>query len=213
MTNANEMRGFLNLFEAAAPDYVGKIQHPEVSYKAEETKGKINKVIVFLKGYQSQRFTKLGRTLKRIEWLEAKAKKLKEETKAEVKELAADWFHAEDAVSTRVIDTVGFLFEMSKDPKATETVKYAKVIEELQEHLAPELQDVLETLIAKHTSTVQKSPSLKTTDKAAQTEESINEGVGEKLKGFYAKLKNWVSSWGAKYDSKLDALKREAGLA
>jgi len=212
MTDASNMRDYLNLFEAAASDYVGKVQHPEVSYHAEETKGMISKIIVNLKGSYSGRFTKIGRNLKRIEWLESKIKQLKEETKAEVKEFSADWFHASDAASTRVIETVSFIFQLSKDPKPTETVKYAKVIEELQDQLTPELQKVLEALISKHSSSVQKSPSLKTIDKATQTEESINEGIGEKLKGFYSKLKNWVDSWGSKYDSKLNALKAQVGL-
>lgn len=214
MSDSNNMRGYMKLFERAADDYVGKVQSPDITYSAEETKGMVTKVTAFLKSYQSGRYTKLGRTLKRIEWLEAKIKALKEQTKQETRELVADLFHAEDAACTRVVDTVSFVFQMSKDPKATETVKYAKVIEELQDKLTPDLQNVLEELIAKHTSApVQKAASLKATDKAAQTEESINEGVGDKLKGFFAKLKSWIDNWGAKYDAKLDALKREVGMS
>lgn len=214
MSDSNNMRGYMKLFERAADDYVGKVQSPDITYSAEETKGMVTKVTAFLKSYQSGRYTKLGRTLKRIEWLEAKIKALKEQTKQETRELVADLFHAEDAACTRVVDTVSFVFQMSKDPKATETVKYAKVIEELQDKLTPDLQNVLEELIAKHTSApVQKAASLKATDKAAQTEESINEGVGDKLKSFFAKLKSWIDSWGAKYDAKLDALKREVGMS
>lgn len=213
MTDANNMRDYLKLFEAAAPEYTGKIDSPDVSYAAEQSKGMITKVTAFLKSYQSGRYTKLGRNLKRIEWLEAKVKALKESTKQEARELVADLFHAEDAACTRVVDTVSFVFHMSKDPKATETVKYAKVLEELQNKLTPELQDVLETLIKKHTSDpVQKAPSLKATDKAAQTEESIQEGVGDKLKGFFGKLKAWVDSWGQRYDAQLNALKAEVGM-
>lgn len=210
MTDANHMRGYLKLFERSAQDYVGPVISPDVTYKAEETKGMISKVTAFLKSYESGRYTRLGRTLKRIEWLEAKIKALKEQTKQDARDLVADLFHAEDAACTRVVDTVSFVFHMSKDPKATETVKYSKVLEELQDHLTPDLQKVLETLVAKHTSDpVQKAPSLKATDKAAQTEESINEGMGDKLKAFFGKLKAWVDSWGAKYDQKLDALKAE----
>lgn len=212
MTDASKMRDYLNLFEGVADEYKGKVDSPDVTYHAEETKGMITKITVFLKSFQSGRFTKLGRKLKRIEWLEAQIKKLKEETKDETKSLLADWFHAEDALSTRIIETVGFIFQLSKDPKPTEVVKYAKVFEELQEHLAPELQKVAQELMKKHTSVVQKSPSLKTIDKSKQTAESINEGFGDKLKGFYAKLKNWVDQWGAKYDAKLDALKAQVGV-
>jgi len=215
MTDATNMRGFLNLFEAEDTSYRGKLDDPSVSYSAEmKAGGEITKVTAFLSSYQSGKYTKLGRTLNRVERLEARIKKLKEETKADTKDMIQDLFHAEDAACTRVVDTVSFVFQMSKDPKATETVKYAKVLEELQSKLTPELQDVLETLIAKHTSApVQKSPSLKTTDKAGVAEEGIQEGVGDKLTGFFAKLKDWVGKWGARYDSQLAALKREVGFA
>jgi len=212
MTDASNMRGYLKLFEAAAPDYVGKVQHPDVTYSAEQTGGEINKITAFLKSYESGRYTKLGRNLKRIELLDKRIKQLKEDTKQDSRELVADLFHAEDAVATRVVDTVSFVFHMSKDPKPTETVKYAKVLEELQQRLTPELQEVLETLIEKHKSApVQKAPALKATDKA-QTEESINEGLGDKLKSFFAKLAAWVDKWGARYDSQLDQLKAEVGM-
>lgn len=212
MTDASNMRGYLKLFERAAPDYVGKIQNPDITYSAEQSKGEITKVTAFLKSYESGRYTKLGRNLKRIELLEKRVKQLKEDTKQDSRELVADLFHAEDAACTRVVDTVSFVFQMSKDPKATETVKYSKVLEELQNHLTPELQEVLETLIEKHKSApVQKAASLKATDKAA-TEESINEGLGDKLKGFFAKLASWVDQWGAQYDTKLDQLKAEVGM-
>jgi hypothetical protein len=213
MTDAKNMRSYLNLFEAEDTSYTGKMTHPDISYKADMKGGQVTKVTAFLKSYESGRFTKLGRNLLEVEQLEKRVKELKEDTKQEARDLLADLFHAEDAACTRVVDTVGFLFEMSKNPKPTETVKYSKVLEEL-EVMMPELKDVLSTLIAKHTSApVQKTASLKATDKAPKTEESISEGFGDKLKGFFGKLKAWVDSWGAKYDSKLDALKREVGMS
>src|SRR5690606_39404420 len=118
-----------------------------------------------LNSYESGRYTKLGRNLHRIERLESRIKQIKEEVKGETKELVADLFNAEDAVRTRVVETVSFTFQLTKDPKATETVQYAKVLKELEEHLTPELIQVMESLKAKYSSTVQKSPSLSTVDK------------------------------------------------
>lgn len=216
MTDANNMRGYLKLFEAAAPDYVGPKASDTVSYSAEQTKGEITKVTAFLKSYDSARYTKLGRNLLKIDQLNEEIKTLQAETKQEARELVGDMFHAEDAVATRVVDTVSFVFHMSKDPKASASVSYAKVLGELEAHLTPELLQVLETLKAKHTSApVQKAASLKATDKAAQTEESIHEGVGDmaaKLTGFFKKLYQDIKAWGVSYDSKLDALKAELGL-
>lgn len=218
MTDANNLRRFMNLMERSAADYVGPKTSDTVEYSAEETKGEISKVVANLKSYDSGRYTKLGRNLLKVEALEKEIKVLKEETKQEARELVADLFHAEDAVATRVVETVSFTFHMSKDPKAAETYKYAKILEELQEQLTPELIEVLEALKEKHkTTNAAKPASLKATDKAAPVAaESIVEGwVGdalEKGKAIFAKLLNWIENWGAKYDARLDALKREAAI-
>jgi hypothetical protein len=223
MTDANKMRGYLKLFEAEAPDYVGPKASDTVSYSAEQTKGKLSKITAFLKSYDSGRYTKLGRNLLRITELTKEIKTLQDETKQEARELVADLFHAEDAACTRVVDTMGFVFHMSKDPEAVGSVSYSKVLKELESHLSPELLNVLETLKAKHTSEpVQKAASLKATDKNApksvETEESISEGIlaegmFDKLKGFFKKVYQEVKAWGVGYDSKLDALKAEVGIS
>lgn len=192
-------------------DEAGRVEHPDVAYSQEEKKGVVTKVIANLSSYQSGRYTKLGRNLKRIEWLSDKISQLKEQTKQESRELVADLFNAEDAVATRVVDTVSFTFQLTKDPKPTETVKYAKVLEELQEHLTPELLKVMETLVEKHSSVTQKAPALSTSDKRA-TESVVTEGPMDKLKGFFAHLLGKVQSWGKRYDSQLAALKAEAGV-
>lgn len=221
MTDASKMRSYLNLFEAAAPDYVGPKASDTVTYAAEQTKGQITKVTAFLKSYDSGRYTKLGRNLLRIEQLTEEIKTLQTETKQEARELVADLFNAEDAAVTRVVDTVGFVFHMSKDPEPVGSVSYSKVLKELEGHLTPELVKVLEELKAKHTSApVQKAASLKATDKnappkekPAKAEESLQEGVMDKLTGFFKKLFQEVKAWGVSYDSQLDALKAEVGMA
>ena len=217
MTDAKNMRSYLKLFEAAAPDYVGPKASDTVSYSAEQTKGQITKITATLKSYDSGRYTKLGRNLLLIEQYTNEIKTLQAETKQEARELVADLFHAEDAACTRVVDTVGFMFHMSKDPAATGSVSYAKVLTELEQHLTPELLKILGELKEKHTSApVQKAASLKATDKAAPKEESIQEGVGDmvaKLTGYFKKFYQEIKAWGVSYDSKLDALKAEVGIA
>jgi DNA-binding ferritin-like protein (Dps family) len=212
MSDANNIRRYLTLMEASDPVYVGPNTSPEIRYQADVVGGKITKITAFLSSYLSGKYTKLGRDLQKIEALEKDIKALKEQTKEQTKELIGDLYHAEDAVATRVVDTVGFIFEMSKDPKETETFKYAKILEELQGHFTPELLTMYESLKAKHRSTVQKAPSLKTTDKAVATEEGINEGVGDQLKNFFSKLLGQVKKWGAGYDKKLAGLKAQVGL-
>lgn len=211
--HTEQMRLYMALTEA---EYKGPMDHPEVSYSHEEKKGEINKVIATLKGYQSGRFTKLGRTLNRISWLSDKLDQLKEQAKQETREHIAELFHAEDAVRTRVIDTVGFIFTMTKDPEASKTVKYAKVLEELQEHLTPELKVVMEALVEKHSSITQKAPALiKAQDKSRMaTEEGIdmdlNEGLWDGIKSFISKFAAKIMNWTKSYDAKLDKLKAMA---
>ncbi len=211
--HTNQMRLFMKLTEA---EYTGPIDSPNVSYSHEEKKGEITKVIANLESYESGRYTKLGRNLNRIKWLSEKIDQLKEEVKADTKGAIADLFHADDACRTRVVETVSFTFEMTKDPKPTNTVQYAKVLEALEEHLTPELLAVMEGLKAQFSNTVQKSPGLKAKDKRYESiEEAIQleEGFLDKLKDiakrFYAKITSWASS----YDSKLAKLKKLAAQA
>lgn len=212
MTDASNMRRFLTVLEKEAY-YVGPKASDTVTYAAEQTKGKITKITATLKSYDSGRYTKLGRNLLRIQELTEEVKVLQQETKAEARELVADLFKAEDAACTRVVDTVGFMFHMSKDPEAVSSVSYAKVLKDLESHLTPELIKVLEALKAKHTSApVQKAASLKATDKAPKTEESMMEGIGDKLIGFFKKLYQDIKAWGVGYDSKLDDLKAQMGM-
>lgn len=206
--NTEQMRIFMALTEA---EYKGPVDHPEVSYDHKETKGEINKVIANLKGNYSGKFTKLGRTLNRISWLSDKLDQLKQQAKQETREHIAELFNAEDAVRTRVIDTVSFTFTMSKDPEPSKTVKYAKVLEELQEHLTPELLQVMEALVEKHSSITHKEPSLiKAKDKTREgIDMDLNEGVWDGIKAFVAKFSAKIQNWAKGYDSKLAALKSQ----
>lgn len=199
--------------QVAEADYKGPIEHPDVSYSSVETKGEITKVVAHLQSYQSGRYTKLGRNLHRVERLEARIKQIKEEAKGEAKELIADLFNAEDAARTRVVETVSFTFQLTKDPKATESVQYAKVLKELEDHLTPELVQVMESLKAKYSSTVQKSPALSATDNKATEGFDLNEGVWDQMKAFFAKFVQQIQSWGKSYDAKLAALKASVGVS
>jgi hypothetical protein len=203
MTHAIAMR---KLMESLAE--AGRAEHPDISFQEETTKGQITKVIASLESHQSGRYTKLGRNLKRIEWLSDKITQLKENTKQEARELVAGLFSAEDAVATRVVDTVSFTFQLTKDPKATNTVAYSKVLKELEGHLTPELIKVMETLVEKHTSTVQKSPALTARDKAVG-ESIIEESPAEKFRSFFNQLLSKITAWGKKYDAQLAALKAQ----
>ena len=208
--HTDQMRLFMKLTEA---EYKGPIESPHVTYSAEEKKGEITKVIATLQSYDSGRYTKLGRNLNRIKWLSEKVDQLKEQVKADTKGAIADLFHAEDACRTRVVETVGFTFEMTKDPKATTTVQYAKVLEALEEHLTPELIMVLEGLKSQFSSSTQKSAALKAKDKRNESiegDDMLSEGILDSLKALASKFLAKVTNWAKSYDSKLAKLKAMA---
>lgn len=181
-----------------------------------------DKAIAALKSYNSAKYTKLANNILRLQELEAEVKEIKEEIKQDTRTEVMDLFEdAEDSMRTRVVDTVSFILTLSKDPKATETYKYAEIIKELTSSLTPELIAKLEELKAKYKSVVQKPPSLKlhvkTDAEKATNEEYISEAVTdfmkEKAKFIISKLKDYVTrikEWGTSYDKKLADLKVKA---
>ncbi len=178
-----------------------------------------DKVVATLKSYNSQSYTKLAQKVERIETLEEEIKVLKLQVKGEAKEHVHSLFEAEDTVRTRVVDTISFIITLSKDPKPTETVQYAKVIAELEKHLTPELIVILENLKAQFKTVTQKEPSLKIVKKdhtVTQKEPSlkiVKKDLKESIDAFVRyteKFNNFVDVWSNRYDFKLDTLKKYA---
>lgn len=188
MNTTSSFRDLINLVEA-------RIETADYVEKAKE-------VAATLVSYDSMVYTKLGQKVQRIAALEEEISALKEEVKQESREKVADLFDAEDAAKTRVVETIQFIFTLSKDPAPTVTPKYKDILGELEKHLTPELIQVLEALKTQMVTVTQKSPSLKVKQK------EITEGI---VSGFFAKFKNMIMNWGAKYDQKLDRLKQLAG--
>lgn len=183
MDNLTHFRNLINLFEA---------RNPGIEYH-DETDGK--KVIAKLYSYNSQSYTKLAQKLQKIDNLEAEIKAIKLEVQGEAKENINDLFDAEDAVRTRVVETISFIFTLTKDPKETVSPKYKDILAELETHLTPELIVVLEKLKKQMVNVTQKSPGLSV--------KSLKESVSN----IFNKIKNAIFNWGTKYDQKLNALK------
>jgi len=188
--NNQQFRKLINLFEE---------RDPSIAYQ-DSDKG--DKVVALLQSYNSQVYTKLAQKIQRMTQLEAEVKQLKEEVKQAARENVADLFDAEDIVRTRVVETISFVFVLSKDPKETVTPKYKEILSELEAHLTPELIKVLEELKKQMVTVTQKQPSLSVSP--------ISEGI---VGNIFAKLKNLVMGWAQRYDQKLDQLKMQAGVA
>lgn len=180
MNDSAQIRKYITLLES---------RNPDLEYEDEK-----DTVIARLYSYESQSYTKLAQKLERISQLEDEIKALKNEVKIETKERIQDLFEAEDAAKTRVVETVSFIFTMTKDPKATVSPKYKEILQELEKSLTPELILVLNTLKETMITVTQKSPGLKVNVKEDQSESKLS------------KLKDMVLRWATTYDQKLDRL-------
>ena len=175
--------------------------HPEADYTDEKTK-----VIAELRSHKSAVYTKLADRLESIERMEAQIKEYKLEMKAMTREHVSDLFDAEDAVKTRVVDTVSFIITLSKPPTPTTSYQYAKVLAELANHLTPELLIVLNDLKEKFKSESQKEPNISVARK------EVKESVGDKLQQYFAKFKHFILRWAHGYDRRLNLLKKYAHI-
>lgn len=167
-----------------------------------------DKVIVQLQSYKSQSYTKLAQKIEKVKALEAEVKQLKLDIVQEGRENVNDLFDASDAVNTRVVETVSFIYKLTKDPKATEAPKYKDILEALTLHLTPELIAVLTQLKAKMVTVTQKQPALSLTDKNA-----VGESIGDMGRGIasaFRTFKAHVQRWAYNYDEYLAKLKLEA---
>lgn len=191
----DDIKKYLNLFESTSTPPTRN------DLDFEET---VDKVIARLKSYDSAVYTKLGNKLLKLQALEEEVKTLKAELKADTKVYISDLFTAEQAAKTRVIETVSFIFTLSKDPKATVTTKYVEVLKELAGHLTPQLLAIMEQLKTQYQSVTQKSPSLKVFKKVKESVARVDE---DNMDEYFRVFKELVLEWGDKYDSKLQKLK------
>lgn len=171
-------------------------RRPEIKYKVTP-----KEVIAQLEGNTSGKYTKLAQKINRIGFLQAQLSRLKEEVKASAREDIADLFDAEDAVKTRIVETLQFVFVLSKNPEITKTPKYKDILSELETKLTPELILVLEALKAELITETQKEPSLKV--------KPVSESKGDDRLERTVKL---VNLWKNAYDKKLYALIKDADL-
>lgn len=182
--NYDKFRQLLSIFED---------RNPEVEYQETE-----KQVIAVLKGTNSQVYTKLAQKVERISQLEAELKVLKEEVKQSTREDVASLFNAEDGAKTRIIQTLKFILQLSKDPEETRSPKYKDILAVLETKLTPELIKVLEGLKETMVTVTQKEAGLKI------------KPLDENGVGTFDRLDQLVQNWGQQYDQKLAALMQQA---
>lgn len=184
----------LDLFEA---------RDPKKSYELVEVKGKLDKIIVKLTGTESARYTKMA---KRYTEINSELKKLQEERDKMnddiKKDILENYFDAEDAVATRIIETISLTAQLAKTSTPSPKIDNDKVLDALLE-LMPDLKDKVKELQKQFTSI----PSPKTPALSVKVSEgAVSDAWADFKKKATALLKS-ITSWGKTYDKKLAKIK------
>lgn len=183
-------------------------------YTEKRVKNALDKVILELEGSDSGAMSRL---MTRYQRLDKSAKLLKERrdaVNAQVKDVADRLFDVEDAVATRIIETVSYTVMLTKatkaaDKEAKKNVDYESAFSELA-RLVPELIEQVNSIREKYTTLEQPkdTPSaLKVTDKKV-----VKEGLVGTVMSALKNFAKSIFSWGKSYDAKLDAFRRKYGL-
>jgi hypothetical protein len=212
MPYSADIRAYIKLLEADYDrPYTGS---PNVDYtEVGNEKGEVTKVVANLTAFMSGKYTRLAKNIQRMQEIAQETLALEAEIKQDGREAIADLFAAEDAAYTRVVETVSFTLQITKDPKAATTVQYQKVLNELESHLTPELLQVLEAIKAKFSKVNPPKPPALTHAPREESISSVSEApLSAPLTAFFQKFFRRIQLWGQNYDAKLGKLKASLGV-
>jgi len=179
------------------------------SYVEKRVKGALQKVTVALQGNDSGAMTRLT---KRYERLDKSAKLLKEkrdQLNAQIKDIGDRVFDAEDALATRIIETIQYTIMLTAAEKAetkspTKKIDYEAAFHELAK-LVPELTKAADEIREKYTELI----PAKDTPTALKVKSKVEESLAQIVQSTMTKFVTWIKSWGADYDTKLNAIKKK----
>lgn len=192
----------LSLFEA---------RKSGLKYTEKQVKGAIDRVTVALSGTESANMTKLAKRYARLEVSLKAMKEKHDELNIRLKGDVQELFDAEDVVLTRVVETAQFTLTMAKEVQKdpTQEVDYTSIIAALSALIPSELQSRVDEITAKYTKIVPPKAPIK---RLSVSKEVVKEGVLGDLTNFIKSFVKSIHSWATRYDAKLEALKRKAGL-
>jgi hypothetical protein len=187
-------------------------------YKGKAAEKAIDRVILELTGNQSGSMSRLTKRYERLDkalkLMNAKRAELNEKVKIEVEGL----FDPADVIYTRVVETVTMTITLSKaeakETKASKVVvDYKSIAKALEALIAPELEDKVKEITALYTTIIPPEDTPAALRVKSKLEEGLVLDTWKKIKSAVAKgIKN-LASWAIKYDKKLAAIKKQAGLA
>jgi chromosome segregation ATPase len=186
---------------------LNEARQPQWAYTEKRVKGALDKVILALDGSDSGVITRLA---KRYERLDKSAKLLKEkrdEVNTAIKDLGDRIFDAEDAVASRIIETVSYTVmltaaEKAEQKKPTAKIDFESAYSELAK-LIPELTEKVDEIRAKYTEMIQPTD----TPVKLRVKTKVQEGLLDMVKAMWSKFMASIGQWARSYDSKLDAIK------
>lgn len=189
-------------------DLLNEARQANWKYNETRVKGALTKVTLALEGADSGAMTRLA---KRYERLDKSAKLLKEkrdQLNSAVKDVGDRIFDAEDAVITRIIETVSYTVmltagEKAENKEATKKTDYESAFSELC-RLVPELTAKIDEIRAKYTELI---PAKDTPTALKVKPKEVKEGIVDSAKALYFRFLNSIKAWATSYDEKLAAVK------
>lgn len=182
--------------------------NPEVSYTlkgksgAAEKRGEFEKAIVTLSGSKSGVFTKYAKAYKEIDDKAKEIEALKDSLNEKVKNSVDELFDVDDALYTRVVESVSMMATLSKYSPATTSQESEfdinGFVTELFEIATDDLLPMMNALKQKYTKIVEKTKKEVPSRLTIKTQESTNMDNNS-----YPDLKQWADNFSEKMNSRL----------
>lgn len=189
-----------------------------VTYTEKQVKGVVDKVTASLSGSQSANMTKLAKRYARLEASLAAMKEKHDELNTKLKGEVQGLFEAEEVVRTRVVETAQFTLTMAKEIQKAGTtsteVDYKAIIAALTVLIPDELQSKVDSITEKYTKVID-VPAKPPVKKLSVSKElgALKEGLLDSMISKFGSFVKSIRSWANRYDGKLNALKKKAGVA
>ncbi len=192
--------------------FLAEARQPDVTYTEKQVKGALDRVTATLAGTRAANLSKLGSRYVRLDRslkaMKEKHAELNERLKADVQGI----FEAEDVVLTRVVETAKVTLTLAKEIQKTEKTKevdYTAIVAALTALVPDELQAKVEEITARYTRLIDAKPPVK---KLTITKSDVSEGLLDDLAAWIGRFVESIRKWGRRFDDKLDAIKRRAGI-
>ena len=184
----------------------------DLKYTEKRVKDAIDKVTVELSGDKSGAMTRLMTRYQRLDKAAKLHKEMRDKVNTQIKDVGDRLFDAEDAVATRIIETIQYTVMLTKAEKAEnkeakKDIDYASAYSELAK-LVPELEAQIKAITEKYTTLIPP----KDTPTALKVKSKVEEGVVQTMWKAIKDFAKSVATWGQSYDAKLDAFRRKYKL-